>query len=232
MKIIMPLALVGALMTGCAVGPNYQMPPVTSPEQFRGQPGTAQEGTAGAAAPEAASFADPAWWEIFQDESLKALIDEALRNGYDVRLAAWRVEEARANAGIAHSEFFPEIQGSAGWSRGRQSEFISPVSGTLNLYDVHLGLSWEIDLWGRIRRLNEAALARYLASEEARRGVLLSLVSEVATEYFQLRALDFELEISERTATAFQETHDLFSRRYEAGMASALETASAAAPLA
>src|SRR5262249_21229592 len=125
-----------------------------------------------------------------------------------------------------------EIQGAAGWTRGRFSQFVTPETGVLELYNVNLGLSWEVDLWGRIRRLNEAALARYLATEEARRGVMLSLVSDVATSYFQLRELDFELEIAERTATAFRETHDLFSRRYAAGMASALETASAAAPLA
>src|SRR5262249_42949216 len=133
-------------------------------------------------------------------------IDEALRNGYDARLAAWRIEEARANAGIARSEFFPQVQGDAGWSRGRLSQVISPVPDTHDLYDVNLGLSWEIDLWGRIRRLNEAALARYLSTEEARRGVMLSLVSEVATDYFDLRALDYELEIAERTATETSES--------------------------
>jgi len=219
------------LLNGCAVGPNYQRPPVSSPVEFRGQPAAAPQA---AAAPtrEAASLADQAWWNVLQDETLRTLIDEALENGYDVRAAAWRVEEARANAGIAKSEYFPQIQGGAGWSRGRVSEFVSPVPGTLELYDVNVGFSWEIDLWGRIRRLNEAALARYLSTEEARRGVLLSLVSDVATAYFELRALDSEKEIAERTALAFRETHDLFSRRYEAGIASALETASAAAPLA
>jgi len=219
------------LLNGCAVGPNYQRPPVSSPVEFRGQPAAAPQA---AAAPtrEAASLADQAWWNVLQDETLRTLIDEALKNGYDVRAAAWRVEEARANAGIAKSEYFPQIQGGAGWSRGRVSEFVSPVPGTLELYDVNVGFSWEIDLWGRIRRLNEAALARYLSTEEARRGVLLSLVSDVATAYFELRALDSEKEIAERTALAFKETHDLFSSRYEAGIASALETASAAAPLA
>jgi multidrug efflux system outer membrane protein len=215
------------LLNGCAVGPNYQRPPISSPVEFRGP-------SAGGAAPagEAATLADRAWWDILQDDTLRGLVDEALRNGYDVRAAAWRVEEARANAGIAKSGYFPAIQGEARWSRGRVSEFVSPIPGTLELYDVNLGLSWEIDVWGRIRRLNEAALARYLATEEARRGVLLSLVSEVATAYFELRALDAEKEIAERTARAFKETHDLFSSRYEAGMASALETANAAAPLA
>lgn len=224
------------LLNACAVGPTYQRPPISSPADFRGQPGAAQGETAApqgetAAVGEVASLADEAWWDVLQDGTLRGLIDEALRNGYDVRRAAWRVEEARANAGIAKSEFFPQIQGEAGWSRGRFSEFVSPVPGTFDFTNVNVGFSWEIDLWGRIRRLNEAALARYLATEEARRGVLLSLVSDVADAYFELRTLDTELAIARRTENAFRETHDLFSSRYEAGIASALETASAEAPL-
>jgi outer membrane protein, multidrug efflux system len=232
MRTVVTLSLALVLVSGCAVGPNYQRPPITSPEQFRGQASSSQAAPAGAPESAEASLADRAWWDILKDEKLQGLIDEAVKNGYDIRLAAWRVEEARANAGIARSEFFPEIQGEAGWTRGQISKFITPETGTIGLYDVNLGLSWEIDLWGRIRRLNEAALARYLATEEARRGVLLTLVSDVATGYFQLRELDSELDIAERTETAFQQTHELFSRRYDAGMASALETASAAAPLA
>jgi multidrug efflux system outer membrane protein len=231
----------GAALPGCAAGPNYHRPPITSPDAFRGQ-GSPAGASRSEASPdeartqrppaEAASLADRAWWEIFQDDAVKGLIDEALRNGYDVRLAAFRIEEARANAGIARSEFFPQLQAEGGWTRDRRSGFASPVSEPVNLYDVNLGLFWEIDLWGRIRRLNEAALARYLATEEARRGVLLSLVSDVATSYFRLRELDQELEIARRTATAFLETHALFSRRFEAGTASALETSSAEASLA
>jgi outer membrane protein, multidrug efflux system len=217
--LVLPLLL---LLSGCAVGPNYNRPPIAAPEQVRGETGPAQ----------AASLADRAWWEIFDDETLKGLLDEALKDGYDVRLAAARVEEARANAGIARSEFFPQIDYQGQWSRSRQSEFVAPGTGTVSLHDVNLGLTWEIDLWGRIRRSSESALAQYLASEEARRGVLLSLVSEVATDYFQLRQLDQRVEIARRTTTAFQETYDLFGRRLEAGMASALETASAEASLA
>ena len=215
-KTLALLIITGALLTGCTVGPQYQRPPVNPPEQIRGETGPA----------EAASFADQAWWEIFEDEALEALIAEALRNGYDVRLAAWRVEEARAAAGITRSQRFPAAQAAAGWSRGRFAGV------TEDLYDVNLGVSWEIDLWGRIRRLNEGARADVLATEEARRGVLLSLVSEVATSYFQLRELDLELEIARRSTGAFQETYNLFNRRLEAGAASGLETASAGATLA
>jgi len=210
------------LVAGCTVGPNYQRPPVTAPEQVRGQVGPS----------EAASLADRPWWEIFQDAELKGLIDEALRNSYDVRLAAWRVEEARAAAGISRSQLLPQVQAGAGWSRGQSSKLVNPGARPENLYDANLGVSWEIDLWGRIRRLNEAARAEVLATEEARRGVLLSLVSDVATSYFRLRELDLELEIAKRSAAAFQETYDLFNRRLEAGAASGLETASAGATLA
>jgi multidrug efflux system outer membrane protein len=223
MKRLLAAFLLPLLVTGCAVGPNYKRPPVTAPDQVRGQIGSA----------EAASLADKAWWEIFGDETLRSLIDESLAKGYDVRIAAARVEEARANAGIARADFFPQIQYSAQWSRSRQSGAAFGISNIppLNLHDVNLGLSWEIDLWGRIRRASEAALAQYLGTAEARRGVMLSLVSEVATQYFELRELDLLLEIAKRTAGAYQGTYDLFLRRFEVGEASGLETASAEALL-
>src|SRR5262249_7479403 len=159
------------------------------------------------------------------------LIDEALRNNYDVRAAAWRVEEFRARAGIARSELFPQIQYRGEWSRSRQSQFIAPGSSPVNLHDVNLGLSWEIDLWGRIRRLSEAALAQYLATREARRGVLLSVVSEVARAYFELRELDAQLEIARRTTETFQGTYDLFNRQMLGGVTSQLVVSRAEAAL-
>src|SRR5437867_8122206 len=149
MKRLAVTVLLASLLGGCAVGPNYRRPLVTTPEQVRGQGGPAQT----------ASIADEAWWAIFQDDALKALIQEALQNGYDVRLAAWRVEEARADAGIARSEFFPQIQLGAGGSRSRESEFFVPGAKPANQADVNLRLLCELDLWGRIRRLHESALA-------------------------------------------------------------------------
>jgi multidrug efflux system outer membrane protein len=223
MRPLFAIPLAVSLLAGCAVGPNYARPPVTAPPQFRGQVTPAQ----------AASFADRPWWEVVNDTTLASLIDEGLRNNYDLRAAAWRVEEARADAGIARSTFFPQVQAGAGWSRSRSSSYATGVPiPPASLYDVNLGLSWELDLWGRIRRLDEAALAAYLGTEEARRGVMLSLVADVATSYFQLRQLDLQLEIARRTTTAFEQTRDLFDRRLAAGAASALETASAEASLA
>src|SRR4029077_12381383 len=131
---------------------------------------------------------------------------EALKNGYDIRLAAWRVEEARANAGIVRAQGDPSLPGQAEGGYGRQSEFSTTPGAQGALIQLNVNAAWELDLWGRIRRLNEAALAQFLASEEARRGVYLSLTSEVATEYFQLCELDLQLEIARRTTGAFQET--------------------------
>ncbi len=215
--------LAAGVLSSCAVGPTYRRPEVATPAATRGQIGPAQ----------AASLADEAWWDVFHDDALRSLIAEALKNGYDVRTAAWRVEEARALAGISRAQLYPQFQISADWTRSRASLFNSPVPPKpVNLYDVNLGASWELDLWGRIRRSNQAALAQFLATEEARRGVILSLASEVATDYFRLRLLDLQLEIARRTATAFRETRDLFGRRLAGGAASALETASAEAALA
>lgn len=224
MKTLVASALALALLTGCAVGPNYKQPPVSVPDVYRD--------VQGPPAP-AASLADQPWWEIFHDPVLTELIDQALAGNYDVALAAERVDEARARAGIARSEFFPSINYAGQWSRGRNSVFVPPYSTkTGNLNDVNVNFGWELDVWGRIRRLNEAAKAQYLASEDARRAVLLSLVSEVATTYFILRGLDAQLAIAKETVAAFQETYDLFSRKLQEGAASALETSYAEAALA
>ncbi len=217
------IALASGALAACAVGPNYRRPEVAVPAATRGASGPAQ----------AASLADEAWWDVFRDDVLRSLVADALRTGFDVRLAVQRVEEARALAGITRADYYPAVQLSAGWSRSRPSLYNSPVPPEpIGLYDVNLGASWELDLWGRIRRTNEAALAQYLATEDARRGVMLSLVADVATGYFRLRSLDRQLEIAERTAAAFAQTSDLFHRRLTGGAASELETSSADASLA
>lgn len=222
MRRLAPVLLL-PLLAGCAVGPNYEQPAVASPPAYVEVQGPS---------PSVPSLANQPWWDVFGDPILKQLIDVALQNGYDVQLAAWRVDEARARAGIARSEFFPQINYGGDWSRGRNSIYVPPYStATSNLYTVNVNFGWELDLWGRIRRLNEAAKAQYLASEEARRGVLLSLVSDVAATYFQLRELDEELAIAKNTVAAFQQTSDLFNRKLAEGAASALETSYASAAL-
>jgi outer membrane protein, multidrug efflux system len=210
------------LAAGCAVGPNYKKPEVPVPESFRD--------VQGPPAP-AASLANRPWWEVFGDPVLQSLIDEALRNSYDAKIAAARVEESRARSGIARSEFFPQIGYGGEVSRGLLSTYVVPGATTRNLVSANVNFGWELDLWGRIRRLNEAARAQYLASEEVRRGVLLSLVSDVAQTYFRLLDLDRELVIMKATVAAFRGTYDLFNRKLEGGAASAVQTAYAAAAM-
>jgi len=211
-------------LAGCAVGPNYKRPLVPVPPHFYGE--------AQAAADQARSLADVPWWDVFDDPILKGLIEEALRNGFDARLAAARVQEARAQYGIARSQFYPAIDYEGDWQRARADRILNPAGKAQTRWTVDVGFSWELDLWGRIRRLSEAARAQYLATEEGRRGVMLSLVSDVAIAYMDLRELDEDLAIARSTTGAFQDTYDLFRRRLEGGAASALETARAEASLA
>jgi multidrug efflux system outer membrane protein len=158
-------------------------------------------------------------------------VDEALRKGFDARLAAARVEEARALYGAARGDLWPGIGYQGGFDRTRTDQVTQPDQPIQTKWTAKVGFRWELDLFGRIRRQTEAARARYLATEEARRGVLLALVSDVAIAYFELRELDTELEIARRTTTAFQETYDLFDRQLRGGAVSALETSRAEALL-
>jgi multidrug efflux system outer membrane protein len=200
----------------CSVGPTYQRPTVPVPEQFYGATGAAT----------AESLGDAKWFDVFGDPVLRSLIEEALRNGYDVRIAMARVEEARARYGIAGAARFPDVDYQVRAGGGRQN------GDTGAALAANVGAGWEVDLWGRVRRLNEAARAQYLASEEGRRAVQLALVSGVAATYFDLRELDAELDIVRRTVGAFQNTYDLFDRRLRGGTASAVETSRAEALLA
>ncbi|HVQ31520.1 MAG TPA: efflux transporter outer membrane subunit, partial [Vicinamibacteria bacterium] len=214
-------ALLGLGLFGCTVGPNYQRPPVTMPEQYYGA----------AAVSEARSLADSPWWDVFQDPVLQRLVEEALQKGFDARLAAARVEEARALYGVARGDLWPGVAYQGGFDRTRIDQVTRPESPIQTKWTAKVGFQWELDLFGRIRRQNEAALARYLATEEARRGVLLALVSDVAIAYFELRELDTELLIARRTTAAFQDTFDLFDRQLKGGTVSALESSRAEASL-
>jgi multidrug efflux system outer membrane protein len=217
------LALCCALLAGCAVGPNYKRPPVDSPATFRFD--NAATNT---------SFADLEWWRVYQDNVLQALIREALTNNYDLRIAVTRVQQSRAIAMQARSQFFPNVDYSGTVSQGKNDLFgsIFPNNGATSGSAVAtLNAFWEVDLWGRVRRLNESARAQLLASEEARRGVRLSLLSDVATDYLQLLELDEELEIARRTTNSFGESLKIFTQRLEGGTASDLETARAEAAL-
>lgn len=209
-----------ALLAGCAIGPDYKRPPVTEVPTFRGQ-----------SAAEAASLADLPWWEAFEDPVLKDLIQEALASNYDVKIAAARIQEARAQVGVARSQFFPQIGYNFAVARSRDplAAVGIPLTAdtTTNFFLGALSAQWELDIWGRIRRSNEAARANLLATEEARRGVWLSLVSDVVQAYFELLALDVQVQIARDSAQAFQGTYDLFQDRLRFGLASQLQTARA-----
>ena len=212
------------LLAACALGPRYRRPAVPTPETTRGQSAPA----------DATSLADAPWWAIFRDPALQGLVEEAIRGSHDLGAAAARVEQARNQIAIARADMFPQVgyQGQA----VRERTFVSGVPGspgnvTFNSFLGTFNLAWEIDVWGRIRRATEAARADYLAAEAARRGVLLTLVSDVAQAYFELLELDRELEITQGTTITFQDTLDLFRRRYAGGIGTLLEVSRASAAL-
>ena len=204
------------------VGPDYKRPGINTVEEFRSQLGPA----------EARSLADLPWWEVFNDKTLQALIVEALNHNYDLQLAVARVEQARALVWVAASPLYPQVGYQA--LAGREKTFV-PLKENGNItFDTFAGLlqaSWEIDVWGRIRRSTEAARANLFAQEDIRRGVMLTLVSEVATEYFQLLELDLELTIAEESSKTFGQTLDLFTQRYKFGQDSKLPVTRAQANL-
>ena len=217
------LGCCAVIFAGCAVGPNYKRPVIDSPAAFRSEIQIRNS-----------PYSDLTWWEIYGDDTLQGLIREALTNNYDLRIAVARVEQARAVAMQARSQFVPSVTYNGTVSRGRNDVFGSGFpnnGGTVNSAVATLNAFWEVDLWGRVRRLNESARAQFLASEEARRGVRLTLLSDVATTYFQLLELDQELEIASRTTNSFGESLRIFSMRLNGGTASALESARAEAAL-
>jgi outer membrane protein, multidrug efflux system len=217
---LLPLSWV-VLLSGCAVGPNYERPKVDVPTQFRAADSGARQ----------ASVADLPWWEVFKDPELTHLVQTALANNYDLRIAVTRVEQSRQIAAQARAQYFPFLNYSIGSSYGK-NEFagtVSPDGG--NQRGALLGVAsvaWEADLWGRLRRENEAAQAQFLATEQARRGVMLSLVSDLAQAYFELLGLDLQLDIAKRTTASFTETLNLFNQRLAGGVASKLDTSRAA----
>ena len=215
--------LAGILLTGCAVGPNYQRPTVPVPRNFRAPEPLPP--------PQAASLADLKWFEVFKDERLQDLIRTALQQNYDLRDAVARVEAARANLGITRSNQFPQAGAGAAVDvtrLSRDGQTPLPVTfvreqnrnwgqATLNL------LSFEVDLWGRLRRSTEAARADLLNADENRKAVITTLVSDVATNYFNLVQLDYELEISNRTLETRRESLRLVQERQGGGVATLLD---------
>jgi multidrug efflux system outer membrane protein len=236
--VLTALALV--LLAGCAptaephgllgklwrleVGPQYERPAVVMPEEFRGQ----------LAPTDAASFADQPWWDVFNDPALQQLLQQALAGSYNLQEAVARIEQARAQVGVAAAQFYPQVGYAGAATRNRvPGGIINPAlpEATFNVFLGAFDVAWEIDLWGRVRRTTEVARAQFLGNEDARRGVVMSLVSDVAVGYFQLLALDRQLAIARDSAATYQRTRDLFSERYVGGTDTKISSARAEADL-
>ncbi len=209
------VAVLAALLAGCTLGPKYKRPIVQPPANFY----TAEQ-------VQQISTADMAWWDLFKDPILQGLIHEALEHNYDLQLALAQVEQQRALLGVTRSQFYPQVAYDGNIS-GQQSLAVPNHT----YYSYSFTTFWEIDLFGRIRKMTEAQRAVYFSSEEARRDVRLLIMAQVAQGYFTLRALDAQIEIAHRTVKSFQDTLDIFQHRLEGGYASALETSRAQAAL-
>jgi multidrug efflux system outer membrane protein len=206
------LAATALLLSACMVGPNYVRPAVDAPQVWRVSDQNAKD------------LANTAWWEQFNDPVLNDLIATALRENKDLLIATARIEEYAGYYGITRSQLFPQVGLGADASRQRSSVGGADLANrTYNTYDVMLGVSWEIDLWGKIRRQSEAARAQIVASEEGRQGVILTLVSSVAGAYIGLRDLDRQLEIAKATARSRGDSYKIFQDRYAGGVISLLE---------
>jgi NodT family efflux transporter outer membrane factor (OMF) lipoprotein len=216
------LIMIGFLvLTGCAMGPNYKRPAINTPAQYR-QPVPVSTDSK-------ASLADTAWANLFQDQVITNLVQTALRQSNDLEAATQRVLQARAQLGITRSQLAPQITASGGYTASRTSSigsfnFIPPGTNLAVSYtQAGLNLAWEVDVWGRLRRLTESARAQYLAQEEARHAVRASLIADVITGYLTLRELDLELEIARKTRDIAENGLKLTNLRKARGAATGLD---------
>jgi len=218
MKNIFAIALVFSAFTGCTVGPRYKRPAVDVPAAHRG---IEQEN---AGKDDTASLADQNWWELFQDQQLQQLVHTALEQNYDVRIAAARILEAQAQLGITRSNQFPQLNaGAAAVTQRVAAGAVVPAATNGSATQLSVSGVWELDFWGKFRKATEAARANLLASEWAKQQVISTLVSNVATAYFQLRELDLELEISQQTLTSRRDSLKLTQLLADHGATSLLD---------
>ncbi len=207
--LLLPLLLPTA---GCLLGPDYETPEFTAPGSY---PQPAATGT---------TIANLAWWEVYRDPVLQHLIRTAIAENQDLGIAIWRIEEARARYGVVRADQFPSFayQGAASRSDPSDQLGLGPL-GPSNDFALGLGISWEVDLWGKLRRLSESARAELLAEEENRRAITISLVAEVARTYLLLRDLDAQLEISQRTLAGRRDSTRLIRERFDGGIVPELD---------
>jgi outer membrane protein, multidrug efflux system len=216
MRRLMAFSLCMLLFSGCAIGPDYRRPAIDTPAAWRVEEREAKD------------LANTAWWEQFDEPVLNELIYTALKENKDVKIAAGRVEEFMGRYGVTRAVQFPQVTASGSALRQGFSDYTNPLpSPTLDnpgtFYQTFLNASWQIDLWGQLRRATEAARADLLSTGEARRGVILTVVTSVAIAYTDLLGLDKQLEIAERTAKARENSFNLFTLRFERGLISELE---------
>ena len=207
------------LLAGCVAGPNYKRPLMPTPTSFRGAD----------QAPSPQSLADTKWPELFQDAALTNLVTTALTSNYDMRIAAERVLQARAQYGITRSETLPTVNLLGGFSASRNSliganKLLPPgVNNDVSYSQLGFALGWELDVWGRVRRMKESELALYLATEEAQRAVTATVIADTTEAYLALREFDLELEIAMKTRTAAEDSLRLTRLRQQQGVATGLD---------
>jgi multidrug efflux system outer membrane protein len=222
MKLRVVLVSVVLLTTGCVVGPRYKRPSVEVPGSYRGlapEPATPPQSTTSQVLP----LGQQEWWDIFQDEQLRTLIRTALKQNYDLRIAASRVLEAQAQLGITRADQFPTLSGGGAIADVRSSQSKLVPEFETSTGQVNASAAWDLDFWGKFRRATEAARANLLATEWARQEVVSTLVANVASAYFQLRALDLQLEISKRTLDSRKESLRLTQLLSNGGSTSLLD---------
>ena len=206
------LLLSASMLSGCAVGPNYHRPAVQTPPAFHGPDQTQQ------LQPQSASIADLPWWQVFHDPQLQELIRTALKQNYDLQLAVERVNAARAQVGITRSNEFPQVSLDPNFSGGKTDQNIKS-----NVFQLAGDVVFQVDLFGRYRRETEAARAQLLGSEDAQQTVVLTLVSDVASDYFLLRDLDLQLQITQDTVRTQEDSVKLTQLRLQHGIATTLD---------
>jgi multidrug efflux system outer membrane protein len=203
------------VMAGCMVGPNYHRPAIQTPGVYRDP---SQDPQAQIQA-QATSFADLPWWQVFQDPQLQQLIRTALKENYDLQLATERITAARAEVAVTRSSLFPQVGGNANFAGGKDPT----TQAKYNILTLTADAAFQLDLFGRLRRATEASRAELLATEDAQQTVILTLVSDVASDYFTLLQLDLELQITRDTVQTQQDSVKLTRLRLDHGVATKLD---------
>jgi len=210
---LLTAGLLAGMLGGCAVGPNYHRPAVQTPSAFRDLANNS------ALQAQIASYADLPWWQVFQDPKLQELIRTALKQNYDLQLATERINAARAQVAVTRSSLFPQVSGNGNFSGGKENQ----EQSRYNFLTLNADAAFQLDFFGKLRRATEAARAELLATQDARQVVVLTLVSDVASDYFTLLQLDLQLKITRETVATQTDSVKLTRLRLEHGVATKLD---------